>query len=119
MRPAYIHGPGRRAGPCAGPGHSLPDPVDAVARQGLLSQRPVGSVRVVVVGVLAEHESQVPLGPGCLDGRLDDPHAGCGEHRVERGGELDVPVADQASTARSAQSCFARGLPPQDGDLMP
>ena len=29
------------------------------------------------------------------DRRLDDPHAGRGEHRVERRGELGVPVPDQ------------------------
>jgi hypothetical protein len=33
--------------------------------------------------------------PRCPDWGADDPNVGTGEDRVERGGELIVPVADQ------------------------
>ena len=33
--------------------------------------------------------------PGCPDRGVDDADVGAGEHGVERGGELAVPVADQ------------------------
>jgi hypothetical protein len=41
--------------------------------------------------------------PGRLDGGADDPDVGTGEDRVERGGDLAVPVADQEPN-RSARS---------------
>jgi hypothetical protein len=84
----------------------------------VLLQRLVRPMAVVMIGVLAEDQPQVPLagdqhpvqalaaGAGNppfgdrvrtrrLDGRLDDPHPGRGEYRVEGGGELGVPVPDE------------------------
>ena len=79
-------------------------------------------VAVVVLGVLGQHGCGMPLvddqdaveelapdaadeafgdpvGPRCPDRRLDDPDVDGGEHRVERGGELGVAIADQESEA--------------------
>jgi len=84
----------------------------------VLARRPVRPVAVIVIGVLAEDQPQVPfagdqhpvqaLAAGAgdpafgysvrarrLDRCLDDPRAHRGEHRIEPGGELRVPVADQ------------------------
>jgi hypothetical protein len=81
-------------------------------------QRPVRPVRVVVIDVLIEDQPQMPFAgnqhpvqalaaaagdPAFGDrvrarrpyGRLDDPDADRGEHRVECRGELGVPVPDQ------------------------
>src|SRR4029453_18005266 len=38
--------------------------------------------------------------PGCPDRSTDDPDVGTGEDRVERGGELAIPVADQEPEKR-------------------
>ena len=82
-----------------------------------LAQRPVRPVRIEVLDVLAQDQAQVPLAgdqhpvqalTACagnpafrdrvrtrrLHRRLDDPHADRGEDRVERRGELGIPVAD-------------------------
>jgi hypothetical protein len=90
-----------------------------------LLQRPVRSVRVVVIDVLPENEAEMPLsrdqqpvqalaacagdpafGDGIrarrADGSLDYPPADRGEHCVERRGELGVPVPDQEFQAASA-----------------
>ena len=79
---------------------------------------------VVMIGVLTKDQPQVPfvgdqhlvqalsagaahpalrdrVRPRRPDGRLDDPHAGRGEHPVEHGGELGVPVPDQEFEAVS------------------
>jgi len=84
----------------------------------VLQQRPVRPMVVVMIDILAEDHPQVPypgdqhpvqalaagaadpafrysVRAGRLDGRLDDPHAGRGEDRVECGGELGVSVPDQ------------------------
>ena len=45
--------------------------------------------------MLPTKRSAIPFGPGCPDGRLDDPDVDGGEHRVERGGELGVAVPDE------------------------
>jgi hypothetical protein len=83
-------------------------------RRALL-QRAVRAMLIVVIDVLVQDQPQVPLthdqhpvqaltastddpafsdriGTRRLDGRLDDPHADSGEYRVERRGELGVPV---------------------------
>ena len=83
----------------------------------ILLQRSVRPVAVVVIGVLAEDQPQVPFAddkhpvqalaastadpafgdrvrPGALARVFDDPHTSRGEHRVEGGGELGIPVPD-------------------------
>jgi len=90
----------------------------------ILRQRPVRPMSVVMIGVLTKDQPQVPfvgdqhlvqalsagaahpalrdrVRPRRPDGRLDDPHAGRGEHPVEHGGELGVPVPDQEFEAVS------------------
>ena len=56
-----------------------------------------------VIGALAPQRSHVPLCKGIraehLERDLDDPRADCGEHRVERRGELGIPVPDQELVA--------------------
>jgi hypothetical protein len=92
-------------------------------RRALL-QRPVRTMLVVVIDVLAEDQSQVPFAgyqhpvqalaagtgdppfgdsvrPRSLDRCFDDPHADGGEYGVEGRGELGVPVADQELQAAS------------------
>jgi hypothetical protein len=89
-----------------------------------LLQCPVGPVGVVVIGVLAQNEPEVPFAgdqhpvralaadtgdPAFrdrvrarrLDRRLDDPDTGCGKHGVESRGELGAPVPDQELEAIS------------------
>src|SRR6266702_4574311 len=57
------------------------------------------------VGALASGAGDPALADGvrarCLDRRLDNPHAGCGEDCVERGGVLRIPVSDQELQAVS------------------
>ena len=83
-----------------------------------LLQRPVRAMQVVMVGVLAEDQPQVPLAgdqypvqaltasagdPAFRDcvrpwrphRALDDPHTDGSEDRAGCGGELGVPVPDQ------------------------
>lgn len=90
----------------------------------ILLQRPVRPMSVVMIGVLTKDQPQVPfvgdqhlvqalsagaahpalrdrVRPRRPDGRLDDPRAGRGEHPVEHGGELGVPVPDQEFEAVS------------------
>src|SRR5215470_17881783 len=89
-----------------------------------LAERPVRAMNVIVLDVLTQDQPQVPLAgdqhpvqaltPGAgnppfrdrvrtrrLNRCLDDPHANSGEHRVERRGELGVPVPDQELEAVS------------------
>src|SRR5205814_10217599 len=51
------------------------------------------------VGALAANGAYPPLGdsvrPRRLRGRADDLDVGGGEHRIERGGELAVPIPQQ------------------------
>ena len=94
-----------------------PECVGCRLRVGVV-HRSVRPLRVVVLGVLAHHCCEV-AGPGdqevvkalpaqradealgdrvrprCLDRCADDSDVRTGEDRVERGGELVVPVADQ------------------------
>ena len=81
-------------------------------------QRSVRPVGVVVLDIVAQHYVEVAwsgdqdaveafaaqradeafddrVRAGCPDRGSDDPDVGTGEDRVERGGELAVPVADQ------------------------
>ena len=91
----------------------------------VLVQRPVRPMRIVVIDILTGDQPQVPFAgdqhlvqalaagtgdpafgyrvrPRRPDGRLDNLHADRGEHRVERRGELRIPVADQELQAISA-----------------
>ena len=91
----------------------------------VLARRPVRPVAVIVIGVLAEDQPQVPfagdqhpvqaLAAGAgdpafgysvrarrLDRSLHDPHAHRREHRIEPGGELRIPVPDQELQVVSA-----------------
>ena len=84
----------------------------------LLIERSVGAVRVVVLDVLPKHCREVArstdqevveafaaqgadeafgdgVRPRCSDRGAEDADVGAGEHGVEGGGELAVPVADQ------------------------
>ena len=93
----------------------------------VLMERSVRTVGVVMLDVLAQHRREVArsgdqemveaftaqgadeafrdrVRPGCPDRGADDPDIGAGEHSVERGGELAVPVADQETGNRSARS---------------
>jgi hypothetical protein len=111
MRPGHIRGSDCRAGPAAEPGHSDPWWAGPHARRAALAERPVPTMAVVMIDVLAQDQPQVPfagdqhpvqaLSPGAGNPPLrdrvrtrrqgrspDDPHADCGEHRVEDGGEL-------------------------------
>ena len=86
----------------------------------ILLQCPVRPVGVVMIDVFAEDQPQVhpvhafaagagdpPLRdrvrPGRLHRGLDDLQANRGEHRVERGGELGIPVPDQELQACGVQ----------------
>ena len=83
-----------------------------------LIQRPMWAMSVVVLEVLLQYHREVALSgdqelveafpaqcpdeafrdrvrPWCPYRGADDPDVGTGEDRVERGGELAVPVADQ------------------------
>jgi hypothetical protein len=124
MRPGRFHGSGRRAGP--GAEYACPSLpwADAPSDGWVLLQRPVRPMDVVVVGVLAEDQPQVPsagdqypvqaLAPGAvhpafrdriragrLERALDYPRADRGEHSVGRRGELGIPVPDQELEAIS------------------
>ena len=93
-------------------------------RGRVLVQCPVRPVAVIVTGILTKDQAQMPfaddqhpvqaLAAGTADPAfrdrvrtrrpyrgLDDPHAGRGEYRVERRGELGVPVTDQEFEAVS------------------
>jgi hypothetical protein len=102
---------------------------------GALTKGPVGTVRVVTLGILAEHGFEVapsededpiealspdgahePFGDGVRQRRpdrgLDDPDALCGEDGVEGSDELGIPVRDEDLTRLPAPRVPCRGCGP-------
>ena len=59
---------------------------------------------------LAIQRSAIAFARGARAGGLDDPHTGYGKNRVERRGELGVPVPEQELQAASDRVLVSKGI---------